>query len=55
MEDFFEDLYDEPENGQEPSFSLGDFKKWLARQKKDKKTETKAENSIVRRPDVPAD
>lgn len=40
MEDFFADLYDDDkrEDGEEPSFSLYEFKKWLSRQnKQDKK------------------
>lgn len=36
MEDFFADLYDDdkPNDGEEPSFSFQDFRKWLAKQKK---------------------
>ena len=33
MQDFFADLYDNDDDGQEPTFSLYDFKKWLSRQK----------------------
>lgn len=51
MEDFFEDLYDESTDGEEPSFSLGDFKKWLAKQKKaDKKIEDKEKRPNPNRP-----
>jgi len=40
MEDFFEDLYEteNEEEEEEPSFSLQDFKKWLSKERKKKKT-----------------
>lgn len=40
MEDFFADLYDDDKKDErEPSFSLYEFKKWLAKENRKKKAE----------------
>jgi len=44
MEDFFADLHDEEPEGEEPSFSLHEFRKWLSKQKRDKRNDKPSES-----------
>ncbi len=43
MEDFFADLHDNDQGDDEPSFSLHEFRKWLSRENKKKKSEPVAD------------
>jgi hypothetical protein len=48
MEDFFADLYDDDDKEKEgePSFSLYEFKKWLAKENRKKRAEKTAEKTV---------
>jgi len=46
MKDYFAELHDNNEEGEEPSFSLYDFKKWLSKQKDSEKQVTEARREL---------